>query len=152
MSGSKYDRSTHLVAPKDNSDYAGKRAVRKWLLASHHGRKAAYEVFGSGQSTGVLRAAGFDAVDGAQGEAMASLTALNRWDYNWWDVDPWGNPWPAVAVIAERATAPKIAIFLCDGGLTPAAKWRAPWANNRRATNGMGPEGQGTKGVGVVSL
>lgn len=114
---------------RDNSWLAAKRALRVWAVgALGHVPASAYEVFGSGgASTRWLQSAGCSRVDGCTGEAIAGLKALDWWGYDWFDVDPYGNPWAALHVVGQRAIAPRIALFVCDGCMTAAGKLRFHW-------------------------
>lgn len=110
----------------DNSATAEKMALRHWGFAQLGRRHAAYEVFGTGGlATPVLRATGFT-VCGCHGEAHASLWALRRWDWDWYDIDPYGDPWTAAQIILTRATAEQIGLFLCDARLPACGKLRSP--------------------------
>lgn len=114
---------------RDNSWLNAKRAVRAWALgALGHVPAAAYEAFGSGgASTRWLRSVKCEKVDGCTGDAIKDLSALTWCEYEWFDVDPWGDPWEAIRIVGQRATAQRIALFVCDGYLPMVGRMRFPW-------------------------
>jgi len=68
------------------------------------------------------RGLGAEVVDGTVGDSLKSLKALERWDYDVYDIDPWGDPFAAMSMVASHATAGAIGLFLCDGALRQMAQ------------------------------
>src|SRR5690606_14167704 len=58
-------------------------------------------------------------------DALEALTALPRWDYDVWDVDPYSNPFGAVSMIGARAEAGRIGLFVTEGCVRKMAQIRA---------------------------
>src|SRR5690606_20935448 len=124
-------RKGHLAAkggPKLNAWPRAKIDVRAWIAGTLGGVRSVYEVYGAGGlGSDCWRRHGAETLAGTPGgaDAIASLRDLQKWDYDVWDVDPYSNPFTAIVIIGERATAPRIGMFVTDGCLRKGAQIRA---------------------------
>ena len=113
---------------RPNGRPAYKVALREWLRAAHGRPRRVYEVFGSDPAHLSTRYfALIDAqVSGPPGgiDAMAALDDAPV-DVDWWDVDPFGDPFRALERIAAIATADRIAVYVTDGSLLKSAKHKS---------------------------
>ncbi|MFH1602645.1 MAG: hypothetical protein ABIH03_01915, partial [Pseudomonadota bacterium] len=119
-------------APKQqNSHLLYKVRLREWLVAQwrEHAqvdrRPRVVECFGPWQEMWARvwsRCAEYLGADGDNAERWLGDHALGELDL--FDLDPYGSPWPCIAVIGRRATAPTIGIVATDGALRAEAKYR----------------------------
>jgi len=105
---------------QDNTNVCAKIALRLWmldLLSEKPTNISVLDVYGAfGMMYRQVWEKGAGRYEGSQGDALEWLETHDL-NYDIYDIDPWGSPYEALAIINRKATLERIGIVATDGYL-----------------------------------